>query len=68
MAFSLRQQMTNMWYLSYFLEKIGSDMTIAMKLQSLFHICLCWGFTAQSTQWGHVERGLFTNHTFTGQA
>ena len=18
--------------------------------------CLCWGFTAQSTQWGHVER------------
>ena len=24
------------------------------------HICLCWGFTAQSTQWGHVERGQFT--------
>ena len=23
-------------------------------------ICLCWGFTAQSTQWGHVERGQFT--------
>ena len=22
--------------------------------------CLCWGFTAQSTQWGHVERGHFT--------
>ena len=22
--------------------------------------CLCWGFTAQSTQWGHVERGQFT--------
>ena len=20
-------------------------------------VCLCWGFTAQSTQWGHVERG-----------
>ena len=19
-------------------------------------ICLCWSFTAQSTQWGHVER------------
>ena len=31
-------------------------------------VCLCWGFTAQSTQWGHVERGQFTNHTFTGQA
>ena len=23
--------------------------------------CLCWGFTAQSTQWGHVERGQFTS-------
>ena len=23
-------------------------------------ICLCWGFTAQSNQWGHVERGHFT--------
>ena len=21
---------------------------------------LCWGFTAKSTQWGHVERGQFT--------
>ena len=32
------------------------------------NFCLCWGFTAQSTQWGHVERGQFTYHTFTGQA
>ena len=24
------------------------------------NFCLCWGFTAQSTQWGHVERGQFT--------
>ena len=23
-------------------------------------VCLCWGFMAQSTQWGHVERGQFT--------
>ena len=23
-------------------------------------ICLCLGFTAQSTQWGQVERGQFT--------
>ena len=23
-------------------------------------ICLCWGFTAQSNQWGHVERCQFT--------
>ena len=28
-------------------------------------VCLCWGFTAQSTQWGHVS---LPNHTFTGQA
>ena len=25
-----------------------------------WQVCLCWGFTAQSTQWGHVERGWFT--------
>ena len=24
------------------------------------YVCLCWGFTAQSTHWGHVERGQFT--------
>ena len=24
------------------------------------YVCLCWGFTAQSTQWGHVERSQFT--------
>ena len=24
------------------------------------NVCLCWGFTAQSTQWGHAERGQFT--------
>ena len=23
-------------------------------------VCMCWGFMAQSTQWGHVERGQFT--------
>ena len=23
-------------------------------------VCLCWGFMAQSTQWGHVKRGQFT--------
>ena len=25
-----------------------------------FYMILCWGFRAQSTQWGHVERGQFT--------
>ena len=31
-----------------------------------FHVCVClhWGFTAQSTQWGHVERGQFTSHFY----
>ena len=30
------------------------------------HVCVClhWGFTAQSTQWGHVERGQFTSHFY----
>ena len=23
-------------------------------------VCLCWGITAQSTQWGHVKCGQFT--------
>ena len=27
---------------------------------TLMFVCLRWGFTAQSTQWGHVERGQFT--------
>ena len=26
----------------------------------LADFCLCWGFTAQPTRWGHVERGQFT--------
>ena len=25
-----------------------------------YYFCLSWAFTAQSTQWGHVERGQFT--------
>ena len=29
-------------------------------LETMFFVCLCWGFTAQSTQWDHVERGQFT--------
>ena len=27
-------------------------------------VCLCWGFTAQSTQWGHVKCGQFTQPHF----
>ena len=29
-------------------------------LFNIKYVCLCWGLTAQSTQWGHVERGQFT--------
>ena len=28
----------------------------------------CWGFTAQSTQWGHVQLIGLPNRTSTGQA
>ena len=27
---------------------------------NVFQNCLCWGFMAQSTQWGHVKRSQFT--------
>ena len=33
---------------------------VSSQLPFWFRICLCWGFTAQSTQWGHVEHGQFT--------
>ena len=32
----------------------------ACEFNPLMLVCLCWGFTARSTQWGHVERGQFT--------
>ena len=31
-----------------------------MSLLRVIFVFLCWGFMAQSTQWGHVERGQFT--------
>ena len=37
--------------------KINLDLALFSK--TLF-VCLCWGFTAQSTQLGHVERDQFT--------
>ena len=30
------------------------------KLLSRWRLVLCWDFTAQSTQWGHVKRSQFT--------
>ena len=41
------------------LEKLKNPSTYKM-MTNLMIVCLCWGFTAQSTQWGHVERGQFT--------
>ena len=35
---------------------------------TLFSINLCWGFTAQSTQWVMSSAVSLPNHTFTGQA
>ena len=29
-------------------------------IQNSLFVCLCWGFMAQSTQWGHVDRSQFT--------
>ena len=37
-----------------------NDIKIFLFLHETHIVCLCWGFTAQSTQWGHVERGQFT--------
>ena len=34
--------------------------TVCLYAKISLFVCVCWGFTAQSTQWGHVERGQFT--------
>ena len=49
-------------------ERKGSNIWIynvkladsVLSSQFMYSSCLCWGFTAQSTQWGHVERSQFT--------
>ena len=35
-------------------------LSLRVKLLGDLFVCLCCGFTAKSTQWGHVERGQFT--------
>ena len=40
-------------------NSIDLDETSRYCLQK-YIVCLCRGFTAQSTLWGHVERGQFT--------
>ena len=38
------------------------NLTLSKRCIPTRSVCLfvCWGFTAQSTQWGHVEHGQFT--------
>ena len=33
----------------------------------LWFVCFCWGFTAQSTQWGHVKRNQFTGQAWSSK-
>ena len=40
-------------------EKVNKRYTCSCYNFCLF-VCLCWGFTAQSTQWGHVKCRQFT--------
>ena len=51
-----------MYYGYDILQQMNSNNLLrlcVLKQKSSF-VCLCWGFTAQSTEWGHVERGQFT--------
>ena len=60
------------------LATLNSDFLFAVNLFVLVFYCpvnpmescrlFVLRFYDQSTQWGHVERGQFPNHTFTGQA
>ena len=47
-----------MWNLVKIAQAVSERKTF--KNYTILYICLCWGFTAQSTQWGHVKRGQFT--------
>ena len=50
--------MTDIYYLNKKHTKHESRVVSYIERSSVR--CLCWGFTAQSTQLGHVERGQFT--------
>ena len=49
-------------------KKVPCLEVCSVQYEQRVSVCLCWGFTAQSTQWDHVERVSLPNHTFTGQA
>ena len=45
------------------LELIKANILIKIQndyINKTMFVCLCWGFMAQSTQWGHVEHCQFT--------
>ena len=41
-------------------ERVTSWSPVGRRIQLSHRGRLCWGFTAHSTQWGHVEHGQFT--------
>ena len=45
---------------TYYLTSALTKIKISLRICEVWSVCLIWGFTAQSTQWGHVERGQFT--------
>ena len=49
-----------LWYPEQTDQITGWSKLITWLADQYVYVCLCWGFTAQSTQWGHVERGQFT--------
>ena len=49
-----------LWPVQHYLQKWLLKSQADDKADNNCCFCLCWGFTAQSTQWGHVERGQFT--------
>ena len=49
---------TIQYILWYFMHALKNVKYVIFRKKNIF-VCLCWGFTAQSTQWGHVERGQF---------
>ena len=59
--FSLKQEAGMISDLVAVLDLITAQ-TPVNALSSNFSVynCLCWAFTAQSTRWGHVQRGQFT--------
>ena len=47
-------------YSSVYMINDFTHVAIYIHAQYSTCVCVCWGFTAQSTQWDHVERGQFT--------